>query len=266
MYEAQYRRPSGDGSLEVCTLTHAGALPAPWLAPGYVINLVLDGVADLWTRGATHRVGPGHVVLANPGQLRSVTRRCTPTATTRSLTIDERFFVDALRIRGGAAGAAFDEATTTNGALQAALIRLYGELGEPGRLAVEEAVEDLLDEVGRCVSGTDTRRWPAHLGIRRAQAFLEEHFEDDVGIDTLTSISGLSRAHLIREFRRSVGVPPHQYLIHARVRRARSLLATGSSVAEAALATGFYDQSHFARHFRRLVGITAVAYKRAVGS
>lgn len=264
MYEAEYQRLAADPGLEVCTLTHAGDLPPPWLAPGYVINLVCEGVADLWTRGATHRVGPGHVVLANPGQLRAVTRRCTPRATTRSLTIDQHFLEGALRARGHSVAGAFDQAATTSERLQRALIRLYARLGGDGRLAIDTAVDEVLDEVCGALGRPVNRRWPAHHGIRQAQAFLDAHLEHDVGIDALTAIAGLSRAHLIREFRRVLGVPPHQYLIHARIRRARALLASGTSVAEAAAATGFFDQAHFARHFRRLVGVSAVAYKRSV--
>lgn len=264
MYEAAYHRIRADRAVEVCTLTHAGELPPPWLAPGYVINLVCEGVADLWTRGVTHRVGPGHVVLANPGQLRAVTRRCTPRATTRSLIVDERFFHRALRSRGHPRAGAFDRATTESEPLRCALIRLHARLAGHGRLAVDEAVEEVMNVVGRDVGRADNRRWPAHDGIRRVQAFLDEHLEHDVGIAALTAIAGISRAHLIREFRRVLGVPPHQYVIHARVRRGRALLAGGTTVAEAAAATGFFDQAHFARHFRRLVGVSAIAYKRAV--
>lgn len=263
MYKAHYQRPVG-ASLEVCTLTHGGELPAAWLAPGYVINLVLGGVADVWSRGATHRVGPGHVVLANPGQIRAVRRRCTPTATTRSVTLEERSFHEALRERTGASTVAFDASTTTSRTIRRALVTLYGNLGEGRRLAVDEAIEGLLDAVSSTVERG--QRWPAHPGVRRAREFLEEHATEDVGLGALTSLTGLSRAHLIREFRRTVGVPPHQYVIHARVRQARTLLAAGSTAAEAAAETGFYDQAHFARHFRRLVGVSAADYKRLQGA
>jgi AraC-like DNA-binding protein len=259
VYKAQYQRPVG-ATLEVCTLTHSGQLPPPWLAPGYVVNLVLGGVADLWSRGATHRVGPGHMVLASPGQIRAVRRRCTPTATTRSVTLEERYFHEALRERTGASAAAFDASTSTSHTLRDALGELYENLGEGRRLAVDEAVEGLLDAVGGTVE--QGRRWPAHPGVRRAREYLEAHAAEDVGLGTLTSLTGLSRAHLIREFRRTVGVPPHQYVLHVRVRRARTLLTAGRTAAEAASELGFYDQAHFARHVRRLVGVSAADYKR----
>ncbi|MBT0767384.1 AraC family transcriptional regulator [Kineosporia sp. J2-2] len=62
--------------------------------------------------------------------------------------------------------------------------------------------------------------------------------------------------HLVRAFTREFGMPPHQYLTGRRVERARRLLLTGEPPARAAVLAGFYDQSHLARHFRRMLGTT----------
>lgn len=245
---------------------HGGELPPPWLAPGFVVNLVVAGEADLTSRGAAHRVGPGDVVLANPGQLRAVTRRHTATARTQSFTVDPSHLREAVRARHPSArDLSFESATSRSVELRLSLEQLYARISraEP-RLAIDSAVETVLDFVGASLTRADRMPSPRHPRVDRAREYLDAHFDLDVGLDELVVVSGLSRAHLIREFRRIVGIPPHQYLIHSRVRKARALLACGASVAETAAAAGFFDQSHFSRHFRRLVGVPATDYRRSM--
>lgn len=68
---------------------------------------------------------------------------------------------------------------------------------------------------------------------------------------------------LIRSFRQEAGLTPHQFQIQNRVRKAQKLLAGSASIAEMALATGFYDQSHFIRCFEKITGRTPTEYNRA---
>lgn len=63
-------------------------------------------------------------------------------------------------------------------------------------------------------------------------------------------------SHLVRVFSRTYGMAPHQYLIGRRVDLARRLLADRHTAADAANLSGFHDQSHMTRHFRRILGIT----------
>ncbi|NDL60776.1 helix-turn-helix domain-containing protein [Phytoactinopolyspora mesophila] len=67
-------------------------------------------------------------------------------------------------------------------------------------------------------------------------------------------------AHLVRSFTMSFGLPPHLYLTGRRIDIARRLLLAGQRPSEVALAAGFYDQSHFTRHFRRYVGTTPARF------
>jgi transcriptional regulator GlxA family with amidase domain len=76
-------------------------------------------------------------------------------------------------------------------------------------------------------------------------------------------VSGLSRFHLLRVFSKEIGLPPHAYQIRLRIERARTMLRKGIPPALVAGATGFADQSHFTRHFKRVWGITPARYARA---
>jgi AraC-like DNA-binding protein len=76
----------------------------------------------------------------------------------------------------------------------------------------------------------------------------------------------VSQFQLIRAFKRRFGSPPHAYGVYVRVARARELLQRGFSVAEAAAATDFADQSHLTRHFRRIHHVTPGRYAAGAAS
>jgi AraC-like DNA-binding protein len=98
--------------------------------------------------------------------------------------------------------------------------------------------------------------------MRRVREFIEEHLEDNISIQALANIAGLSMYHFARAFKQSDGMTPHDYLIQRRVQRTKDLLAeTDLPLSEIALASGFSDQSHCARRFREHVGMTPSSYR-----
>jgi len=88
--------------------------------------------------------------------------------------------------------------------------------------------------------------------------------QTDVSDADLAAVSGLSRFQLVRQFARATGLTPHAYLIQRRIDMARALLARGSTLVDAAAASGFADQSHMTRLFIRAYGITPGAYAAAL--
>jgi AraC-like DNA-binding protein len=111
-------------------------------------------------------------------------------------------------------------------------------------------------------------------GAGRAPRFREPIIDDPVLAAELRSLhaalgeiateAGLSRYQLVRCFRAEVGMPPYAWLAQHRVARARTLLEKGCRPAEAAALTGFADQAHLTRWFRRVVGVTPGAYRNSV--
>ncbi len=101
------------------------------------------------------------------------------------------------------------------------------------------------------------------LLIKRVREYLEENYADNISVEELSSISGFSPYHLIRTFSRQVGLPPHLYQTHIRIKKARSLLEQGVSIADVASITGFVDQAHFTRCFKKHLGITPGNYPLA---
>lgn len=107
-----------------------------------------------------------------------------------------------------------------------------------------------------------TGREPRAVGL--IKRYLEERYADEVSLEKLSHLTQLSRYHLIHVFRETVGLPPYAYLRQVRVARAKALLASERPVAEAALETGFSDQSHLHRLFKRLWGVTPGNYRNGV--
>ena len=103
---------------------------------------------------------------------------------------------------------------------------------------------------------------PEAGAVSRAEAYLRAHWDRSVSLAELSRASGLSPFHLHRSFSRSVGLPPHAFQLQLRVDRAKALLAHGLDIASVAQRTGFADQSHFTRVFRRSVGVTPGRFPR----
>jgi AraC-like DNA-binding protein len=96
--------------------------------------------------------------------------------------------------------------------------------------------------------------------IKLIQDYLRYHYAETVSLAQLASMVNLSSFYFLRVFRDQVGVPPHEYQTQLRVSQARKLIQNGCPISQAALETGFFDQSHFTRNFRRIVGITPGRY------
>jgi len=108
---------------------------------------------------------------------------------------------------------------------------------------------------------------PAHGGLspgamRRVREYVKAHLSERMHLTELAAAAGVSVSHFAREFKHSVGVTPHYYIVQRRVERAQAMLArTDLSVAEIALAAGYSDQSHLTRQFRQILGMTPRSFR-----
>lgn len=146
------------------------------------------------------------------------------------------------------------------------VVRLFTRLENPANdsLAAEESLSRCLmrvlyrHRVGRpCRVSTSP-------SVLKAIQRLDAAPEVPTSLTELADTSGVSRFQLLRGFAREVGITPHAYLVQRRVRVVRRLLAAGMPAAEAALSTGFADQSHMTRAFVRQFGITPGRYRAAI--
>ena len=102
----------------------------------------------------------------------------------------------------------------------------------------------------------------ARSELRRALDYIHDHLASDLTLAEIAAAAGLSPSHFARLFRQATGQPPHQYVLTARIERAQYLLRQpDASVSAVAIQLGFYDESHFIRHFRRITGTAPGAWR-----
>lgn len=122
---------------------------------------------------------------------------------------------------------------------------------DPSRRAAEPASAEPSSRV----------RW--RESVEAAKAFIEEHLGEPIDVVRISREANLSPSHFTRVFRALEGVPPWSYVTERRVRRAEELLGSDRPLSEIAFDTGFADQAHFTRVFKRVTGSTPGAARAA---
>jgi AraC-like DNA-binding protein len=126
----------------------------------------------------------------------------------------------------------------------------------------------LLDRAGRLAalsrSPLQDEAPAPHAVVVRAQEYILRRFDQVFTLDELGLACGCSPFHLHRLFVREVGLTPLESQLKLRIRKVRSLLEAGETLAQASLSAGFFDQSHCSRHFKRLVGVSPAHLARTL--
>ncbi|MEV7299658.1 helix-turn-helix transcriptional regulator [Streptomyces clavifer] len=142
--------------------------------------------------------------------------------------------------------------------LHLTLERPGDELEAQSRLALisERLAQHLRDQLGVPRPARDRRV------ARELRALLDRHYVEGLTLREAAERLHTHHTHLVRAFSREYGMAPHQYLTGRRIDLARRLLLGGMRAPDVASSAGFYDQSHFSRHFKRVVGTSPGHYAR----
>lgn len=97
--------------------------------------------------------------------------------------------------------------------------------------------------------------------LNHIREYLHAYFSEEIGLEALARLAGLSTFQLVRQFKKQTGLAPHAYQVQLRIRHAQQLLKAGVSIADVAVDAGFHDQSHLHRHFKRALGVTPGQYR-----
>nr|WP_253201304.1 AraC family transcriptional regulator [Sphingomonas quercus] len=144
------------------------------------------------------------------------------------------------------------------------------EPAEPSRLKIDYLARALsADLLAKYADGSITLR-SDHLArgglslrqLSRVRDYVEAHLAEDIHVNDLAAIAGAGRTAFTTRFRASTGVTPYQYVMAARVERAKLLLTTARMpLADIAILCGFADQAHFATAFKRRTGRRPLDYR-----
>jgi AraC-like DNA-binding protein len=165
-------------------------------------------------------------------------------------------------------GAAVDAPLIEDHALREQVSRLDQALVDGEDLEAESRLALVADRLAWHLTGRRLeRRFPPAAGVAcRAREMLDADPVGTVRVAAVAGILGVSTAHLVRAFTRNYGIPPHRYLLGRRLDLARRRLLAGEEAADVAAMTGFYDQAHLTRHFKRLLATTPGRYQRSGGA
>jgi len=242
----------------------------PWRPRGeYVFGIV--GEQPMRSRRGRERrlVRPGQLVAWDPSQPHAGSAVDDRPWSSR-LVVIEVADLDALADDPESdplADVEFPEPVLSDTDLAAGFLRLHAALESPStRLERDERLAEwlrvLIDRTSAVRSPRPATTASDERALRLAFDYLADQPERNVGLDELATAAGIGKFRLIRLFRERTGLPPHALQIAHRIRAARRLLETGETIAQAARATGFADQSHLHRHFQRSLGLTPAKYQQ----
>lgn len=217
-----------------------------------VLGLVDDGVRRIELASGSVSVsrgecfvlapGQGHRCASGQGQPHSYRVLCLPAGAVPAL---ER--LAAPMVRTSEARPLFDrffKMLPPHADTRAERLRLVTEL-----LLHLVANADLVD------SPPVPSRRPEHPGVAAAIRAVRDAPQHEHSLEQLADLACMSKFHFQRRFLEETGMSPADFRLQCRINRALALIAAGTPLAEAGLACGFADQSHFTRSFRRAVGV-----------
>lgn len=234
---------------------------APHAHDTFSIGTIERGSQITTLLGSREEAGPGDLYMINPG----VVHDGVPGGEGyryRMIYPDTKLFVDILEdVTGKAFNAtpSFSPSLLRDPQLASAFHKAHRTLESgAGALESDEGMFSVLAALfarygSTIVLPVDTKERGA---VARARDYLTENFDSDIELEELAKVAGLSRAHLIRAFRREYHITPHAFLTDRRIIVARRLLREGRMPADVAMECGFADQAHFTRHFKSRTGVT----------
>ena len=236
----------------------------------YQLGLALTDPGEYLYRGSYHPVPVGSLSVIHPGEAHSgcgFRQRVAPTVF-YSIYVPGEYIgnlMGEMQSRRAATLPFVPAPILTDASLTDRFHRLFQLLRAPGPVLAQEAalqagLRSLFVQHGRePVLERETPAMPRAVQI--AREYLHAHATQEVTLQMLANVTGVSAFHLARAFTKVVGIPPHRYQVQRRLDYAKRLLAKGWPPAEVAVFTGFAQQSHFGAHFRRLVNVSPGLYK-----
>lgn len=230
----------------------------------YVIGFMENGERVLSCKNQEYTATKGDVLLFNPGDSHACVQSDSGTLDYRGFNITRDVFLNlAEEITGKRELPGFSRNVIADEEVTCCLRPLH-ELVMNGSREFEKEetllllISLLIQKFGqpfeRCIPECRDE-------IEQACQIMERHYAQRISLDQMCRCVGLSKSTLLRAFALSKGVTPYSYLENIRISKAKKLLEQGVPPVEAALRTGFSDQSHFTNYFNRFIGLTPGIYR-----
>lgn len=230
----------------------------------YVIGFVEDGMRKLFCRNKEYVIEKGSIVLFNPGDSHACAQRDGGMFDYRGFNIPKGIMLDLAEevtgkreLPGFSKNVVYDEeAACYLRPLHEMVMKRAGDLGKEETLLflISRLIQNYGQPFESCIP-------ECRVEIEKACAYMEQHFTERIYLDQICHYAGLSKSTLLRAFTKSKGVTPYRYLEAVRINEAKKLLSVGVPPVEAAMRTGFSDQSHFTNYFSSFLGLAPGSYR-----
>lgn len=224
----------------------------------YSIGATIEGVQTFRYRGIAQCSVAGQVFVLHPDETHDGRAGSREGFRYRTIYVDPRLISAAL----AAAGTALPlvrRPVSNDRRIAAAIAPAFDDLDRPlEELQQDQIVLALAEALAAADSSIARRPLSAqHRGaVRRARELLDSRVQEGVTSAELEAVTGLTRYAVARHFRACLGTSPYRYLVLRRLDRARDLIRFGTTLVDSALQSGFADQSHMTRQFKRAYGIS----------
>lgn len=230
----------------------------------YVIGFVESGERCLSCKNNEYAIQKGNVLLFNPGDNHACVQNDGGTLDYRGFNISKEVMLDLTEevtgkreLPGFSENVIFDEEVICYlHPLHEMVMKGLCDFGKEENLLL--LISMLIQRYGQPFENCIPE---CREEIEKACRFMEQHFAERIYFDQICRYAGLSKSTLLRAFTKSKGVTPYSYLENIRIGEAKKLLEQGFPPIEAALRTGFSDQSHFTNYFNRFIGLSPGVYR-----
>lgn len=232
----------------------------------YVIGFIEAGQRFLVCKGEEYIINPGDLLLFNPLDTHSCEQIDGKTLDYRCINVKPEVMKKAvLEVTGHENLPYFKQSVLYHSELVSNLKELHIKISnKESGFKKEELFLYLLEELIQTQSDLTilpTVSEPSYE-INTVCNYLEENYTKTITLNDLSALTGWSKYHLLRTFTRKMGISPNSYLETIRVNQAKKLLEQGIKPIEVTFLTGFSDQSHLTKFFKRQVGLTPKQYMR----
>ena len=230
----------------------------------YVIGYIENGKRRLLCKGKEYIMESGDVVLFNPGEPHTCEQVDGKALDYRCINIQPEIMRKAcFEITGKEYLPVFTSQVMFHSELVPVLKELHEMIMEEEKdfrkeeiffFLLEQLIEEYTDEMFQEADKIQSKE------VRTICEFLEMHYAETITLTDLCNLTGLSKYYLLRSFTRQKGISPYSYLENIRIEKAKKMLEQGVLPIDAALQTGFSDQSHFSNFFKKFIGLTPKQY------
>lgn len=255
-----------------CDLLHAHFIEHSYdrhIHCGYAIGVITHGVEKFWCEGHTYHATAGSIVTVNPYQVHDGASGIEDGFVYRMFYFSPEDYQQILSDAGDKHINApfFPNAVVNDPELSRQIARLHEVLQcEVDPLLRHEVWAETMAELAFRHAG-----FPNAININRTDLpatqrmldYLHDNLASPITLKELAKTADMSSFQALRRFKASYGMTPHRYLTNIRLFKAQGLLGNGLALADVAAATGFADQAHLTRWYKRIYGITPGKYASA---